>query len=185
MQVKGTAISFIPNFLQEKFGKDRYASWVASLPDKSKAIFGGSVLASQWYPFQDGFIVPMRKICDTFYAGNPKGAYEMGRYSADYGLRGVYKILVRFGSPESLAKKAGTIMPTYYQPSSIEVVEAIPRKAILRVTQFSEYDIMVENRLCGYFERAIEVCGGKTPKVQVTSSLSRGHPKSEFLITWN
>jgi hypothetical protein len=126
----------------------------------------------------------MKKVCDDFYVGNTRGAWDMGRYSADFGLRGVYKILVRFGSPEALAKRAGTVLPTYYQPTSMEIIEAVPRKAVLRITQFPEYDVMIENRLCGYFERAIEICGGKTPKIQVTSSLTKRQPFSEFIVTW-
>jgi len=120
MQVKGTVIVFLPTFMKEKFGAAKYEEWKAALPPKSQAIYNKQILASAWYPLEDAFNVPLSKICEMFYNNNPKEVWNIGRYSADFGLKGVYKILIRLGSPEALAKRASSVIEKYYQPSKIE-----------------------------------------------------------------
>ena len=185
MKVKGTAIKFMPQFIMDKFGETRYNQWLDSLPPNSKTIYNNSILATTWYPLKDSFSIPIAKICELFYGNNPRGAWESGRYSADFGLRGVYKVLVKLGSPEALAKKAGNVIQKYYDNSSIECVEAEKNHAVLRVVRFSEWDKYIENRIGGYMERAIEISGGRTPKVTVTASMTRGSSYTEYDVKWS
>jgi hypothetical protein len=128
--------------------------------------------------------VPLRSICDTFHNRDPKGAWEVGRFSADFGLSGVYKVMVRLGSPESLARRAAQVLPTYYTPCAMECVEAAPGKAVLRVTDFSEMNVYLENRLGGYMERAVEISGGKEVRSSVNASMTKGSPFTEYSYSW-
>ena len=184
MQVKGTALIFLPTFMKDKFGAAKYEEWKAALPPKSQAIYNKQILASAWYPLEDAFNVPLSKICEMFYNNDPKAVWNIGRYSADFGLKGVYKILIRLGSPEALAKRAGSVMEKYYQPSKIECLKAEKHHAIVRVTKFPSWNNHIEYRIGGYMERAIELSGGKTPKVQVTASMNRGQSYTEYDIKW-
>ncbi len=185
MKVKGTALVFLPTFIKEKFGEDQFKEWLESLPSESKKIYGKQILASQWYSLDDAFTVPLKSICERFYNGDPKASWELGRYSADYGLKGVYKLLVRLGSPEALAKRAGSVIEKYYNPSKIDCVEAVKHHSILRVTKFPDWNRHIEYRIGGYMERGIEISGGKDPKVKIPSSMTKGHPYTEYEISWS
>lgn len=185
MKVKGTALAFLPTFIKDQFGEGKYKEWLESLPDESRGIYSSKILASQWYPLEEAFTVPLKKTCDNFYNGDPKSAWRIGRYSADYGLQGVYKLLVRLGSPEALAKRAGSVMEKYYDPSSIECVEAVKNRAVLRVTHFPDWNKHIEYRIGGYMERGIEISGGKNPSVDITSSMTRGNKYTEYNIAWS
>jgi len=184
MQVNGTAVASLPLFIRSKFGEAGFNRWIQSLPAEAAKIYSTNIFPSSWYPLDKVVIEPTRKFCDLFYGGNLKGAWEGGRFSADYGLKGVLKIFVKVASVNLLIKKAGLILPTYYKPSEITLIENEKGKACIRITKFPEMDQIIEFRIAGWIERAIEIGGGKNVKVIISSSLVKGDPYSEIKISW-
>jgi hypothetical protein len=184
MQVKGTAISSIPDFISGRFGKEAFHHWLNTLSDGAKKVYGGSILAGSWYPVKEIMVEPTRKMCELFYHGDLRGAKEGGRFSAEKGLKGVYRIFVKFGSPEFLIRRASTIFTSYYQPSEMKVVSEGDRKAVVHITNFSEPSQLIENRIAGWMERALEISGCKGVKIQISQSLAKGAPYTEFIATW-
>ena len=129
-------------------------------------------------------IEPTKKICELFYNRSLKGASECGRFSAEYGLKGIYKILVKLCSPEVLIKKANTILTSYYKPSKLEIAEQRKGYTVVHITHFPESDSYVEYRIAGWMERAIEICGCRNVNVNITSSLTNNDPYTEYKISW-
>jgi len=184
VEVKGTAIINIPLFIKDRFGEGGVNQWIDALTPEARKVYPASVLVSSWYPLKELLIEPLRKMCGLFYAGDLKGARESGRFSADYSLKGIYKILVKLGSPESMLDRAGTIMGLYYNPSEIKVVERRKGQGIMQISNFPDMDRALEIRIVGWMERALEISGGKQPDIKVTQSLTAGDPLSEFIATW-
>ena len=184
VEVKGTAIITIPPFIKERFGEAGLKQWTDALTPEAREVYPASVLASSWYPLKEFLIQPLRRMCDLFYAGDLKGARESGRFSADYSLKGIYKIFVKLGSPEFMLRRAGTILPIYYNPSEMKVVECRKGHGIMQITRFPDMDHVLEIRIAGWMERAIEISGGKQPDIKITRSLTTGDSLSEFLATW-
>jgi len=184
MEVKGAAIITVPLFIKGRFGEGGLSQWVNALTPEARKVYPASVLVSSWYPLKEFLIEPIRKMCDLFYAGDLKGARESGRFSADYSLKGIYKIFVKLGSPEFMLRRAGTILPIYYTPSEMKVVECRKGQGIMQITKFQNMDQALEIRIAGWMERAIEISGGKQPNIKITRSLTAGDPLSEFLATW-
>ena len=127
---------------------------------------------------------PSQKACELFFNGSKRGAWGCGRYSAEYGLKGLYKVLVKLSSPQILIKKAGPIINSYYKPSSIEVADYGNNFVILHITEFPEMDKMIEYRMAGWMERALEICGCKHISIKINKSLTENDPYTEYLITW-
>jgi hypothetical protein len=184
MKVKGTAISFLPSFIEGRFGTDKMNAWVAQLPPASRDIFSKPIMATSWYPLQEAMAVPLRSVCASFFGGDIKGAWETGRYSADFGLKGIYKIFVKLGSPEGLARKAAEVLPKYYDPCAMEILSAEKGSAVLRVTNFPESDAFTEARLGGYMQRGVEISGGTNVRVDIAAAMSKGEPYTEYRVTW-
>lgn len=182
MEVKGTAVIPIMPFVKEKFGS-RTDEWYNSLSKESAEIIKNATSLG-WYDLKTAIIEPTQKICDVFYGGDDKGALEMGRFSADHGLKGVYKIFVRLGSPTFIISKASDIMPTYYKGSSMKVTENEKNKAVAQLSDFPEISRLVELRIAGWMERALELNGCKGVKVAITQSITKGSPLTEFVATW-
>lgn len=142
-------------------------------------------MANSWYPLRELLIEPTQKLCDLFYAGSTRGATEAGRYSADIGLSGIYKIFVKVGSPDFIVKRASTIMAGYYQPSELKVVESVPGKVVVHITKFDEPSPLIEARIAGWIQRALEINGCKNAMITTPKSLAKRDPVTEYIIKWN
>jgi hypothetical protein len=184
MEVNGTAVISIPLFIKSKFGGEKFDLWLKSLSPEAYDVYKTSIFPSLWYPLKEILIEPTKRICDQFYEGRLDGAWESGRYSADYGLKGIYKMFVKLSSPEFLIKKASVILPTYYRPSTMKVVENRRGFAIVHVTEFADIEKVIEYRMGGWMERALEICGCKKVKMEITKSITKKDPYTEFQATW-
>jgi hypothetical protein len=184
MEVKGTAINSIPEFIVKKFGKEGFNQWLSAINETARQVYEKPILAGNWYPLKEIMIEPTKKMCELFYHGDVKGAREGGRYSAELGLKGVYRIFVKFGSPEFLIRRASAIFTSYYQPSEMKVVAQEDKKAVVHITQFFEPSSLVENRIAGWMEKALEISGCKNVKILITQSLAKGAPYTEIIATW-
>jgi hypothetical protein len=185
MQVKGTAVQTIPPFIKTKFGELGFQKWLQTLTPRARTMFSSDILAPTWYPLRKALVDPTVKLCDVFYQGGPDGALEQGRFSAEHGLKGVYKPFVKMASPDSFVSKASTIMPTYYQPCAMEVVDKGLKTATLRITRFEAPHAVVEQRIKGWIERALELSGAKMARTQIKASMTQGSPYTDFAISWS
>jgi len=185
MEIKGSAVKATPDFVKEMFGS-RYNEWLKSLPEKSKAIIEQPIYATTWYSLTDSVIVPTQKVADLFYAGNAaKAASEIGRYSADVALKGVYKIFVRVSSPHFVLSRASSIFATYYQPSDIKVIESLDKKAVLQLSKFHPNDKLIMNRIAGWIEKTLEITLKSALKVDVENHIEGANLTSKITIIWN
>jgi hypothetical protein len=184
MEVKGSSVSSVPEFVRDKYG-DRFDEWVDSLSEESKKIMKEPIIpAISWYPIKPGLVEPTQKICELFFNNDEMGAWEAGRFSAEKGLTGVYKMFVKLGSPKSIVRRAATIFSSYYKPSKMEIAEEGEKNVVLHVKEFPELERLVELRICGWIEKALEVSGAKAVKVELTKSLTQKDPVTEMVITW-
>ena len=184
MKVKGLAIKTIPIFIQKTFGEDGFKKWLDAIPPEAQKVYDSTILEGSWYPLKEMLVIPTKKICDIFYNGELRGAWDAGRFSANYGLKGIYEIFVKIGKPKFLIKRARAILPGYYKPSIIKVVELNKEKTVLRITEFPEMYNVIEHRIAGWMERAVEISGGKQVKIEITKSLTKGDSYSEFTGYW-
>jgi len=184
MEVKGEAILSLPIFIIKKFGVDKYKNWLSSLSPRAREIYSNPINKNEWYPLKESMIEPTWLMCDTFYNGSLRGAWDCGRYSAEYGLKGIYRVLVKLRSPQVLIRKGGGIMSSYYKSSEMEVAEQSREHALIRILYFPGIDKVVEYRIAGWIERAIEVTGCKHVSVNITRALSNHDRYTEYRIYW-
>jgi len=184
MNIKGTTIIFFPEFIKSKFGEVAFAKWLDTLSPEAKNVYNSVILPSNWYPMNEILTEPTKSICSLFYEGSLRGAEELGEYSADYALHGIYKFFVKMGSPEFIIKKAGSILPTYYEPCKMEVGELSDGHAILRITEFPEANDYIEARIKGWSQRALAIAGGKNLTIAIAKSLAHGDASTDYNINW-
>ena len=53
MQVKGSAIMAMPKFVSEKHGDYGFKKWLDALSPQAKQVYGGHIMANNWYPFKE------------------------------------------------------------------------------------------------------------------------------------
>lgn len=185
MEVKGTAVKSIKEFVESKY-KAQYNNWIQTMPESSQAIMNNSIFANNWYSMKDAAVEPTKAIAKMFYNNEiKKAALEAGHYSAEVGLKGVYKIFVRIASPNYIMERAGRIFTSYYNPSELSVTNNHSNGLTLNITKFPEPEEVIEYRIAGWCERALEFTNCKNVKANITKSLAKGDDLTEIVITWN
>jgi len=75
-------------------------------------------------------------------------------------------------------------LPTYYQPSDIKVVDTTNSGFTVQITKFPELTEIIEHRIGGWIERALEIQGCKTVSVKITKSISKNDNLCEYSVIW-
>lgn len=185
MEVKGTAVKSIKDFVESKY-KAQYNNWIQTMPESSQTIMNNAIFANNWYPMKDAAVEPTKAIAKMFYNNDiKKAALEAGHFSAEVGLKGVYKIFVRIASPNYIMERAGRVFTSYYSPSDIKVLNKHDNGLTLHITKFPEPEEVIEYRIAGWCERALEFTNCKNVKANITKSLRNGDALTEIVITWN
>ena len=184
MEVKGEALQSLPLFIIKHHGRDAYSRWLNALPLETRRFFRGDIEKEEWYPLGPMMSDPTRILCKMFYIKSLRGAFESGRFSAEYGLKGVKRLLIKLSSPDLLIEKAGTILPSYYRPSAMAIIEHSHNQGIAHITEFPEMDPFIENRIAGWMSRALELSGCKNVRIMIPKSLTKGHAVTEFQVIW-
>jgi hypothetical protein len=184
MEIKGSAVKTIPDYIR-KFHPDKYSAWMESLPEQSRQIFRDTIMPSGWYSMRDAAIVPTEALGRIIFNDAAEGAWQCGRYSAEIALTGIYKFFIKAASPFFIVDRAGRIFSTFYQPSAMEVVERGTDYVVLHITRFDEPSTLIEARIAGWIEKAMEIHGIGTITVVINKSLTRGDPVTEIRVSWS
>lgn len=185
MEANGSAIATIPEFVKENFGNRGFEKWLMSLSSEARSVYQQQILPDAWFPLKQTLTEPTRKICELFYDGAINGAHELGRFNADKALKGQFGIFAKLHSPETVAKRAGLLLQSYYRPCKMETFKLIKGESVFRIIEFPEIDTVIEERIAGWIERAIEISGGRNSKVIVSANMGKNNPYGEIIASWD
>ncbi len=90
----------------------------------------------------------------------------MGRYSAELGLRTELSIKKKY-NPSELLENMNLILEWYYSDCETTLVEKNKKTGVLHITDFPNLQKIIEMRIGGGIEKAIEKAGGKSVKVKI------------------
>jgi len=184
MEVKGTAIKTIQEFVKDKFPNE-YIHWLDSLPAESRSILDSRISLTNWYPLESALIVPTKMIGEIFYKDIQKGSFELGVFSSNQAIKGVYKMLVMVSSPSFIVNRASTIMSSYYRPCTMEITKRSKDMAILSITEFPKPSIVVDFRILGWIKNTMDFSKFKSPKVEMLKSMGKGDSTTDYLVQWS
>jgi hypothetical protein len=185
MEIKGTAITAIRDYVKSNH-PEKFSEWLNALPEASKDIYSGVIDSSRWYPLNEGGILPTRKTVDMFFDGDYKrGAWEAGKFSAEEGLTGIYKLFVKAASPGYIIQRASRVFASYYQPCKMEVLERTDSTVLVEISDMTQTDIVIEYRIAGWIEKALQISGAKNVVIDFKKSITRGDSVTQFAIKWD
>lgn len=182
MQVRGSVVSNINTYVKETH-PDGYDQWINSLSELSKELMQRTA-SSKWYPIHDGILNPTKNMCDLFYANSKEGAWKSGRFSAEVGLTGLYKVFVVISTPTFLIKRASRVLATFYDPTDVKVVDNSDHSMLVHFTRLPTPNEYLEYRIAGWMEKALEICGCKELSLRISKSIAKGDDLFEVQISW-
>lgn len=185
MHVKGTAVKSIQDYVQTHHS-DKYAEWLKAMPEVSRIIMSKPVYVSDWYSVKDAAVEPTIALGKVVFNGDAvKAGWETGRYSSEIALNGVYKVFVKMATPQFIIGRSGKILPSYYDPSDLAVKETGAKHVVLNISKLPMNHEVLEARIFGWIQRALEVCGCKNVQINPTTSMTKGDSSTLLMITWN
>ena len=141
------------------------------------------LLDSVWYPMS--LLLNLMRAADSVHgAAQPELPRQMGRASAEAGVRGVYRIFFKVGSPQFIISRAARVFASYYDTGRISVVESRPGRAVLDLVEFEgspEFCL----RILGWMEKTMELAGAKHLVPDHSRCRHRGDAACRFEGTWD
>ncbi len=183
-EVSGLAVVTIPKFIKERFGTEGWEQLLPNLEKNVKETFEKTILVNDWFDLDQFMIRPMQEVARLFYENEQEAALDLGKFSADFGLRGVLKVFVKMGSINYFVKRAASVIPNYYRPAAMEVARNEKGFAEIRLTEFTNMHPIVEYRIQGWMQRAFEICGASESRVDITGSLLKNEDATVFAMHW-
>uniref|UniRef100_A0A7C4Y446 DUF2378 family protein n=1 Tax=candidate division WOR-3 bacterium TaxID=2052148 RepID=A0A7C4Y446_UNCW3 len=162
--VKGTGIIPVREYIKEKFGDETLKKILNRMPKEYQEYFE-NLFDVQWYPLE---------ILSTLYTliteeigkGDPKVCWEVGRYTAEYGLNKIYKFFLRLGSIKLFVNKGHAMYSTYYKGSELKILKYEENYIEIQIIGIKTSDSHLYS-IGGWMEKAGELVGAKNVKVEI------------------
>ncbi len=154
-RVKGTVIAATLAFLNEKLGKEGTGQLIEGLGPEHSALLTGPVLQGNWYPVDLLIKLIIAAEGKVTVPGERTLAWELGRYSADTGLKGIYKVFFKMADIGFILKRSPHVWASYYDSGTMQVLVAESNKAITRIAGFDQPSTILSDRGLGCMERTV------------------------------
>jgi hypothetical protein len=174
VEVKGTGLISTRDYFKEVHN-DRYQEWLAKLPSESGKLYSNTISSTEWFPVKDALYHPLKEAADMFFGGDISTAgMEVGRYSANQGLKGVYKVFLIIAKPQTLMRAAKRIIALYYKGVSVEVTDSQKNSLVFSATQIYPGQNEMDYRIIGWCQRALELANCENVKYQIVKPIAPG-----------
>ncbi|RLD41198.1 MAG: hypothetical protein DRI86_13860 [Bacteroidetes bacterium] len=167
INVKGTGVISTKAYVETNH-KSQYKAWVNSLPTKSNSIYTKSISATEWYSVEDAYYYPLKHIAERFYNGDERTTgLEVGRFSANYGLKGVYKVFLMIATPQALMRASKRIISVYFSNTEVKIDDVKKKSLVLSCTRVFTTNELFDYRTIGWCMRALELANCKNVKFDI------------------
>jgi hypothetical protein len=183
-QFKGTIFIATQMFATQEFGPQAVERILGELTKEDRELLAG-ISAVGWYPVEP--ILRFHHALERLH-GNGSGKFEvcerLGEFSAEWAIKGILKIFVRFRSPQFLMEKNGTVWTRYHDTGRWEMDPEQPQRMSGKLKDFAVRDEAFCARLRGWVKGAVRMTGGRDPRVTEPRCRCRGDEYCEFAIEW-
>lgn len=142
----------------------------------------GQILTGGWYAFDlnervDHAVAAEMGMGETVFL-------LMGEKSATHNLGKAHKAFITDKDPHGLLKRTPQIYQAYYDTGRRTYERVNDTKAILRTYDSTTFSVSDCLTIVGWHRKAIEMCGGKDPRVVETQCRARGADVCEYVCEW-
>ncbi|MCA9680654.1 MAG: hypothetical protein KC457_00545 [Myxococcales bacterium] len=120
MQISGHVVRSRYMFVR-KFGEEALQKVLAAMPADSRKIVSDGPLETVWYPYQT--LIDLSVAADEILGrGDLKLCEDMGAFSCQQNLTGIYRVFFRFGNLNFLLDRAAKAFHSQYDFGSMRVI---------------------------------------------------------------
>jgi hypothetical protein len=184
---KGSLLIHTRDYVVRGRGQSTWMSILAEASPSDRAVLDSLLLAGSWYPIGVVNRVVAR-YCKS--AASPdEEMRKLSAYIADTDLGTVYKMLLRFGSPELLVKRTGSLWNRYFDVGQLTPTELGPKHWQLRLVMPLEEDRAPNKLFCGpgapaWIEMGLGLTGATSARVQHVECRFQNREHCTYDVTW-
>jgi len=182
--VKGSVLRSRLDFVKGHFGDEGLSRLLASLSEDDRSVLTDGLLPAQWYPFDLGERLDSG-IMRTLGGGSATTFRRLGARSAEVNLAGVHQVFVHPGDPHALLRRAPAIYKLYYDTGHRTYESLGPTSCRLVTHESESFSAADCETVIGWHERAVELCGGRNPRIEHPRCRARGAPVCEYVLSWD
>lgn len=183
-KIKGSAVRASLAYLESRLGKEGLKQILATLPEQDRRILDTAILQSNWYELSVLLRLMDASELSVQSAGLHGLAWDMGRFSAEFGLKGIYRVFIRIADPHFIIRKSSEVFSTYYDSGAMSAEKVDSHHAILRLRNFNQPHRAFCDRLCGFMQRSLEMSGCETVQMTHPKCMARGDGYCEYEAKW-
>ena len=179
---KGSTLRATMAYVEGTAGPERARAVLARLePELRERV--AQAQATEEVPV-DELLALWRAVDAEIGAEAPEWVEHSGALSIEaYGVQ-LYGGILRKASPLEFLTQSVSLFRLYYAPGDMEVVEAEPGRAVLRLVGFDVFDRFFCRRQTGGLGRALTLAGGTSPSVRHVRCAGEGDAFCEWELKW-
>ena len=143
-----------------------------------------SILSSSWYPL-DAFTEFLEMDIKVTAQGNEQELIKRAEAVIERQLSGMYKVFVRFGTPQLVLNRLSVIHQTYFRGVAVTVSMPTTGRAVLKYTGFAKQHRLIGLTIIGFYRKAFEISGAKDVNAKFTTFIEEDKGYCELNLSWS
>ena len=183
-RVKGVAFRSVYGSLGTLRGQPAQQAALAVLSEELRNGFVyGAIVPGGWYPIE-WYKELFRGIRSSTGEGKDL-AYEIGRQCTRDDMTGIYSMLAKLISPQSLFSLSQRLFSNYYSVGKVEVLESRSGYSHARWTSCDQFDENMWTEILGSSVQLLEIGGAKHVRARILVGGGDGTNSMEAAAHWS
>ncbi len=169
MEIKGLAIKSSIQFIELNF-PDIYHKWLLEINEQARNQYIQGLMVSKWYDIDIYLRQPLLKAADMLGYTPQDLGWELGVFSSQMALRGIYRFFLRFGGPAAMCKRVPFFLSAYYRPAEAHnlYVDSRKKESKTKFVNFVDKNDLVIYRVMGWAYNTLLEAGATDAEVKLT-----------------
>jgi hypothetical protein len=183
-RVKGVAFRSVYTSLGKLRGKEAQQAALAACGVELRDGFTyGAIVPGGWYAI-DWYKELFRAIRGTTGEGKEL-VHEIGRQCTRDDMSGIYSMIAKLISPQSLFSLSQRVFSSYYSVGKVEVVESRKGYSQARWTNCHQFDENMWTEILGSCVQLLEIGGAESVRARILSGGHDGTDSMEAAAHWS
>lgn len=181
--IRGLTFAGCVEYVRNNFGEEGLKKVLDNLSEEERKVAGAKFHAMEWYSLNIfvNFLSTAEKVMGK---GDNNICYAAGKLSAAEAFGGIYKLFLEFGGPSIFLKKAALAWRTLNDSGYLDIIVTKEHYAKGRVKEYANPHKNYCYFLAGYFEKVLELSGGRNVKITETKCTCQGDEYCEYEGVW-
>lgn len=184
IEMKGQAVRQYVSVFEDSKGSEALASVISkiSVDEFRELLQERQILASRWYPI--AWMNEFMSLAAAEFSDEPDLPERIGYASADRNIRGIYRFLTRFLSPELCIRQVPRMWKVYTNGIKVRTEISAPQRATLRFYGAGPSRLVWRAMLGGGARRIFESSGARDIEVSITGGGIERSEETSVEVRW-